>query len=106
MERLCKQGTGCDSGQEEHPASAMSLPLKDMTMRTLHHRRHSVNAPYSHQSAPVGLRRRSPLALAKDIAASIRQHEALGDYRTPAHYTPNPETQALVQQLLAAEARA
>ncbi|ETW95410.1 MAG: hypothetical protein ETSY1_30750 [Candidatus Entotheonella factor] len=74
-------------------------------MRTIHHRRRSVNAPCSHQSASLGWNRRSKRDLAQDIADSIRQHNALGEHRIPEHYTPNPETQARVLQLLAADAK-
>ncbi len=52
-------------------------------------------------------RRGSQRRLAQDIAASIRQHRAAGDTRwiQPHEFTPNPETQALVQQLLDADAQ-
>jgi len=47
-------------------------------------------------------RRRSQAALAWDIAASIRQHQAAGQHRTVAQYTANPETRRLVTALLTA----
>jgi hypothetical protein len=45
-------------------------------------------------------RKRSPQALAQDIAASIRQHAARGWQRQVSEYTPDAETQAMVTALL------
>ncbi|PON16418.1 hypothetical protein C2W62_18555 [Candidatus Entotheonella serta] len=77
-------------------------------MKTLHLCRRSVNNRSSHQTARPGWRPRkcSPRQLAQDIAASIRKHRAAGHthYIHPHEFTPNPETQAHVLQLLAADA--
>jgi hypothetical protein len=62
----------------------------------------------SHQCARPGWRprKRTPRQQAEIIAASIRQHRAAGDTRwtQPSEFTPDAETQALVWQLLAADA--
>ncbi len=52
-------------------------------------------------------RKGSQRQLAQDIAASIRQHRANGDARwiQPHEFTPNLDTQAIVQQLLAADSQ-
>ena len=67
-----------------------------------------VNDRRSHQCARPGWRprQRTLHQLARDIAASIRQHRAAGDARwsQPGDFTPDAETQALVQQLLNADA--
>jgi hypothetical protein len=67
----------------------------------------SVNDRRSHQCARPGWRprKRTPRQLARDIAASIRQHRAAGDAHgtQPGDFTPDAETQALVQQLLDAD---
>ena len=68
----------------------------------------SVNDRRSHQCARPGWRprQRTPRQLARDIAESIRQHRAAGDAHgtQPSDFTPDAETQALVQQLLATDA--
>ena len=68
----------------------------------------SVNDRRSHQCARPGWRPRqcTPHQLACDIAESIRQHRAAGDAHgtRPSEFTPDAETQALVRQLLAADA--
>ena len=68
----------------------------------------SVNDRRSHQCARPGWRprKRTPYQLARDIAEAIRQHRAAGDKRwtQPSEFTPDAETQALVWQLLAADA--
>jgi hypothetical protein len=68
----------------------------------------SVNDRRSHQCARPGWRprKRPPQQLARDIAESIRQHRAAGDAHgtQPSDFTPDAETQALVRQLLAADA--
>ncbi len=69
----------------------------------------SVNDRRSHQCARPGWRPRktSRSQLAADIAASIREHRAAGHtrYIEPHEFTPDAETQALVLQLLAADAQ-
>jgi hypothetical protein len=66
----------------------------------------SVNDRRAHQCARPGWRprKRTQHQLARDVAASIRQHRAAGDARwtQPSEFTPDGETQALVCQLLAA----
>ena len=47
-------------------------------------------------------RKRSVEALAKDIVASIRSHQAGGVHRGPEQYTTKPETLTLVRQYLQA----
>ncbi len=78
-------------------------------MQTIHRSPRSVNDRRSHQTARPGWRprRRSPQALAADIAASIREHRAAGHtrYIEPHEFTPDAETQVLVLQLLAADAQ-
>jgi hypothetical protein len=68
----------------------------------------SVNDRRSHQCARPGWqpRKHTPRQLARDIAESIRQHRAAGDSHgtQPSEFTPDAETQALVQQLLDADA--
>lgn len=68
----------------------------------------SVNNRRSHQCARSGWRprRRTSPQLARDIAESIRQHRAAGDAYgvEPSDFTPDVETQALVQQILDADA--
>ena len=68
----------------------------------------SVNDRRSHQCARPGWRprQRTPHQLACDIAKSIRQHRAVGDARwtQPKEFTTDVETQAIVWQLLAADA--
>jgi hypothetical protein len=81
----------------------MNLP------ETTHDRNpHSVNDRRSHQCARPGWRPRksTPRQLARDIVASIRRHRAAGDPRwiQPEDFTPDVEIQALVQQLLDADA--
>ena len=70
---------------------------------------HSVNDRRSHQCARPGwrLRRGSRRQLATDIADAIRRHRSAGDvrYTEPHDFTPNAETQAMVQQLLNADAQ-
>lgn len=67
----------------------------------------SVNDRRSHQCARPGWRprQRTLHQLARDIAESIRQHRAAGDAHgiEPIDFTPDAETQALVQQLLATD---
>jgi hypothetical protein len=67
-----------------------------------------VNPRRSHHCARPGWRprQRTPHQLARDIAESIRQHRAAGDAHgtQPSEFTSDAETQALVQQLLAADA--
>jgi hypothetical protein len=67
-----------------------------------------VNDRRSHQCARPGWRprQRTLHQLARDIAEAIRQHRAAGDTRgiEPCDFTPDAETQALVRQLLAADA--
>ena len=69
----------------------------------------SVNDRRSHQCARPGWRprERTPRQQAEIIAESIRQHRAAGDARWthPSEFTPDTETQALVRQLLAADAQ-
>ncbi len=69
---------------------------------------HSIPDRRSHQCARPGWRprQRTPHQLARDIAESIRQHRAAGDAHgtQPSDFTPDAETQALVQQLLDADA--
>lgn len=78
-------------------------------MQTIHHRPHSVNDRRAHQCARPGWRPRqgTPHQLAQDIADSIRQHRANGDthWTQPHEFTTSAETQALVLQLLAADAQ-
>jgi hypothetical protein len=68
----------------------------------------SVNDRRAHQCARPGRRprKRTRRQLARDVAASIRQHRAAGDARwtQPSEFTPDAETQDLVCQLLAANA--
>jgi hypothetical protein len=68
----------------------------------------SVNDRRSHQCARTSWRprKRTPHQQAQIIASSIRQHRAAGDTRwtQPSEFTPDTETQALVWQLLAADA--
>jgi hypothetical protein len=68
----------------------------------------SVNDRRSHQCARPGWRPRlrTPRQLPRDIAESIRQHRAAGDAHgtQPGDFTPDAEMQALVRQLLAADA--
>ena len=47
-------------------------------------------------------RKRSAVALAKDIVASIKAHGSRGEHRKPEQYTAKPETLALVRQYLQA----
>jgi hypothetical protein len=67
----------------------------------------SVSDRRSHQCARSGWRprKRTPHQLARDIAESIRQHRAAGDTRgtQPGDFTPDAETQDLVQRLLDAD---
>jgi hypothetical protein len=66
----------------------------------------SVNDRRAHQCARPGWRprKRTRRQLARDVAASIRQHRAAGDARwtQPSEFTLEAETQDLVCQLLAA----
>jgi hypothetical protein len=68
----------------------------------------SVNDRRSHQCARPRWRprKRTPRQQAAIIAESIRQHRVASDARwtQPSEFTPNAETQALVWQLLAADA--
>jgi hypothetical protein len=78
-------------------------------MQTIHQTPRSVNDRRSHQCARPGWRprKRTSHQQAKTIADAIRQHRAIGDARwtQPSEFTPDAETQALVQQLLAADAQ-
>ena len=77
-------------------------------MQTIHQSPRSVNDRRSHQCTRPGWRPRkcTPRQQAEIIAKSIRQHRAAGDTRwtQPSEFTPDDETQALVWQLLAADA--
>jgi hypothetical protein len=77
-------------------------------MQTIPQPSHSVNDRRWHQCTRPGWRprKRPPRQLARDIAESIRQHRAAGDARwtQPCEFTPDPEVQVLVQQLLATDA--
>lgn len=79
-------------------------------MQTIHHRRRAVNDRRSHQCSRVGWkpRRGTDHQLAADITASIRRHRAAGHSRwtQPHEFTGNAAVQALVTQLLAADAQA
>ena len=70
-----------------------------MAKQTVHH---SVSSRTSAQTSRPGWRPRksSPAQLARDIAASIRQHRAAGRPAAIANYTTNPITIALVEQEL------
>ena len=70
-----------------------------MAKQTVHH---SVSSRTNAQTSRPGWRPRqgSPAQLARDIAASIRQHRAAGRPAAIANYTTNPITIALVEQEL------
>jgi hypothetical protein len=69
---------------------------------------HSASDRRSHQCARPGWRprKRTTRPQAEIIAESIRQHRVASDARwtQPSEFTPDAETQALVLQLLAADA--